>query len=870
MQWLRYSLPRPALHVRGPPWALRLQCPRLLGTVSRCISGVGPGLQCATISSRQTPKAPEELDLLVGEDVDHYAQQCIVESMEYRRLRQCFSEKLGALREHKDVAARLGTKKLFNSLIVPLSQAIKAEQINCVEGFQEMFRSLDANTLALITLQELVALCVTGTRQDGDVTLPGRTLQAMARQRIAEELKMEWRMRLGLGSDGPRKNGRKLQLRQLKLKARRMKSHHDEGAPKVADIILQVVKSHPNLCMPMTVNGKVHWEDVFEWTHQTIALNPRVLELINDELVRGNINFLVRSKVPIMVSQPLPWQGSSSPYYSVNVDIMRTKGLRVANELLGTANTGPWRAALDTLSTTKWKVNEWILEVMDTLHQQGLPVGKMPGNDVDVEAEDDLPETATFREIKEHESRRNSALKKNAELHTLRSDFLLKIIQAKRLKGVPQLYIPHNADFRGRAYPLHPHLQHMGSDVPRGLLCFAEAKPIGERGLHWLYVQLANTYGKDKLSINDRVAFVKANLQVIMECASTHENACAADSWWKAAEKPFQCLATCREIFQAHQLPDPHKYQCGLPVHADGSCNGLQHFVALSRDDVGAKPVNMTGSSPDRAPQDAYTGVLDVVLQIIDKDALEGHPVASKVQGHVARKTIKQTVMTTVYGVTHFGGVRQIFRQLKAQGPPGMTDAEMFSGATYLTSAVMQSLGVVFRRAQEVQDWMRRASRQIVKETGRPMSWTTPLGIPVVQPYVRQEAFDIHRKTTGDRIKMDAVLEFAQPDYRKQASAFPPNYVHSVDSSHMYLTALECNRQGVTFAGVHDSFWTHPGSMDTMQAITRQQFVALHSQPLLQRLRSSLELQYGVSLEPLPEPGMYDVNEVLDAQYFFS
>ena len=33
---------------------------------------------------------------------------------------QCFSEKLGVLREHKDVAARLGTKKLFNSLIVPL------------------------------------------------------------------------------------------------------------------------------------------------------------------------------------------------------------------------------------------------------------------------------------------------------------------------------------------------------------------------------------------------------------------------------------------------------------------------------------------------------------------------------------------------------------------------------------------------------------------------------------------------------------------------------------------------------------------------------------------------------------------------------
>jgi hypothetical protein len=25
---------------------------------------------------------------------------------------------------------------------------------------------------------------------------------------------------------------------------------------------------------------------------------------------------------------------------------------------------------------------------------------------------------------------------------------------------------------------------------------------------------------------------------------------------------------------------------CGLPVHMDGSCNGLQHYAALGRDEV--------------------------------------------------------------------------------------------------------------------------------------------------------------------------------------------------------------------------------------------------------------------------------------------
>lgn len=30
----------------------------------------------------------------------------------------------------------------------------------------------------------------------------------------------------------------------------------------------------------------------------------------------------------------------------------------------------------------------------------------------------------------------------------------------------------------------------------------------------------------------------------------------------------------------------------------------------------------------------------------------------------------------------------------------------------------------------------------------------------------------------------------------RQRSAFPPNYIHSIDSTHMMMTALECSKQG--------------------------------------------------------------------------
>lgn len=37
----------------------------------------------------------------------------------------------------------------------------------------------------------------------------------------------------------------------------------------------------------------------------------------------------------------------------------------------------------------------------------------------------------------------------------------------------------------------------------------------------------------------------------------------------------------------------PEEYSTGISVHQDGSCNGLQHYAALGRDEWGATAVNI-------------------------------------------------------------------------------------------------------------------------------------------------------------------------------------------------------------------------------------------------------------------------------------
>jgi DNA-directed RNA polymerase len=106
---------------------------------------------------------------------------------------------------------------------------------------------------------------------------------------------------------------------------------------------------------------------------------------------------------------------------------------------------------------------------------------------------------------------------------------------------------------------------------------------------------------------------------------------------------------------------------------------------------------------------------------------------------------------------------------------------------------------------------------------------------------------------------------------QRQRSAFPPNFVHSLDSSHMMMTALACKDAGLLFAGVHDSYWTHAGDVEKMNHLLREKFVELYNKPILENLLSDFQEQMpNLSFPEVPERGCLDLEEVLKATYFFN
>lgn len=134
------------------------------------------------------------------------------------------------------------------------------------------------------------------------------------------------------------------------------------------------------------------------------------------------------------------------------------------------------------------------------------------------------------------------------------------------MKDEEGFYYPHNLDFRGRAYPMHPHLNHLSSDLCRGILEFAEGRPLGKSGLRWLKIHLANLFGGgvEKLSYDDRLSFVENNIAEILDSA---DNSLNGNRWWLKAEDPFQCLAACINLTEALKSSSPHTVISHLPIH---------------------------------------------------------------------------------------------------------------------------------------------------------------------------------------------------------------------------------------------------------------------------------------------------------------
>lgn len=616
---------------------------------------------------------------------------------------------------------------------------------------------------------------------------------------------------------------------------------------------------------------------------EEVKPHPVLVKLIRAS-VPETMSFAV-DEVP-MLCPPVPWTSVENGGYLITSSQMVRLPSFAQNQKkilksTPTQNLYPVFDSLNQLGAVPWKVNTKILEVITEVFNNGgsakLDVPEPPSSlspPVQPPNLKDLEKTARLDFLKQ----KLQYQRQKAEMHSLRCDCLYRLCLAHHFRD-KIFWLPHNMDFRGRVYPLPPHLNHLGSDLARSMLVFAEPRPLGPNGLNWLKIHLINLTGlKKRNSVKDRLQYAEESMDLIFDSA---DNPLDGKRWWAESDEPWQTLACCIEIADVVRSGDPENYRSHYPVHQDGSCNGLQHYAALGRDKTGGFSVNLC---PANVPQDVYSAVVALVEERRRIDAQNGVEIAKILEGHIKRKVIKQTIMTSVYGVTWYGARLQISKQLK--DIDNFPTNQVFVASNYLATKTFDSLRSMFTSAKEIQDWFTECAKLICSVGGQHMEWVTPLGLPIVQPYIKHRTF---KKNSLYEPYLDD--KFEKPYVSKHKNAFPPNFIHSLDSTHMMLTSLNCERKGLTFVSVHDCFWTHPSTVDIMNKICREQFVALHSQPILEELSLYLTQKYSYSnavlandgsvldltrkkmnkvLSNLPQTGDLDIKQVLDSVYFFS
>lgn len=591
-----------------------------------------------------------------------------------------------------------------------------------------------------------------------------------------------------------------------------------------------------------------------------ITLTDECLGLIDEGHFRRES---LRPRYVPMSTPPVRWEHERGGYYVTKTPLV-ARTCKERGELLHSKEEQmqPFYAGVDALNSVPVQINPFVLDVQKRLYRAGGGIAGLP-----LLENPPLPGYGDNDTEEQKKATRSERAQVHRQIRCLKGD-RANVAMLHSLAGEmaehEAIYQVHQADFRGRCYPVQTILTHQGSDLARSLFRFARPVPVLETGRRWMRVTMADLWGIKGLSHNEAAAAVESSMAEIEQWA---HDPMANDGWTRKHDgkpnkkKAFQVLA------MAHALVDDDA-AARIPIQQDGTCNGMQHYAAMGRDEVGAKAVNLMPAGPDNRPNSVYVDVAEAVRPMIEKDAGKGDTLAQLILERIEldHACAKQVVMPAVYGMTAVGARQAMYAHLDEADITGETRYKI---AMYLGKKILgDALREVCTSTVQTMDWLKGMATQIAR-ANRPVQWTTPLGFPVIQTY--RKTNKVRFETMMQKVTLQMQDASLPVRVGRQVDGFAPNFVHSIDASHLLLTAIACVRKGLDLLCVHDSYWSHAQQGDKLGEEVRRTFVRLHRHPILAELHQELQRTHpDLKLDKPPAMGTHDIEETLDAFYLFS
>ena len=629
-----------------------------------------------------------------------------------------------------------------------------------------------------------------------------------------------------------------------------------------------------------------------------VTLSPKATQIMEELYGSDDLAGLLSIHHPPMVCPPRPWQSNDTGAYltpELNSDVYfirpKSSGGRVvrpafpvnypARDAINALQAVPLRINADAMALRKfvWDCDIYIHGHTPLRHK--LELEEIPADIDEWEVNDK----------RDFWSRYNMQKRINKSLLSGIAPWLQTTEQARELAalGLP-FYLPHNLDYRGRAYPI-PSFSHHNRDATKALFEFHNGVPLGEQGLRWLKIHVANSgdFGKiSKESLQARVDWCDDNREALEAMVADWKK----ERLWAEADAPFSFFAAACDLVRAWNSPDPHAYVSHIPVAVDGSNSGIQHYSGLLRAPEG----RYVGLTPTDKPADLYavvakacsdsislnnklrgksrselcsemSKIMDVVREyrieveklIADGEKEQAKAIKSQIEElnldamayaqalweleGVTRSTDKRPVMTYAYSASSFGFAEQINTDYMAPLAVSVATGaiaehpfgrERKTCARFLGGAVFKSTQEILPLVTEAMQWLRLVAGACASE-GKPVQYTTPTGLVCSFHKQVERSVSLRVKLLGipdtDEISLRLNMPHNKREYDSTAmkNSIAPNVIHSCDGAHLAMTVNGCHEAGVTdMLCIHDSFATHAGNVPLLVDVLRSKFVELY------------------------------------------
>jgi len=523
--------------------------------------------------------------------------------------------------------------------------------------------------------------------------------------------------------------------------------------------------------------------------------------------------------------------------------------------------------AVNLIQQTPWEINSRVKDVMEWAWDNNVTIGDIPNR----KDEEFPPVPKDFKTNKEANTNWRRAAAKIYDLNlSTKSRRLLtaKVLHlAQKFEG-NRFFFPSNVDWRGRVYNIPAFLNVQNADPSRGLLQFyRDEKLKTKEDAEWLAIHGANTYGFDKVTLEERVQWAydyADEAHLIASAPMEHLT-------WKDADKPWQHLAWC---FEWDEFVKNGSVKSKLPCAQDATNNGLQLLACLTKCEETAYSTN---AAPTPYPQDIYAVIASHVEAKLIKDAENGNSTARKwVAFGIDRKTTKRPTMVYPYGGTFYSCRAYVdewyqdkLRKELRNNPFG--EQERYKVTGYLAKYVWEAIHEVFDRPTKCMKYLQEVAK-VLTRAGKDVEWITPTGFPVLQHYTKQVSKSVSTKISGDATWVNFRDSTDELSLARAKQGISPNFVHSIDASILTKTVIEANAQGIwDFSCIHDSFGTHSNKSQMLADAIRKSASEIFEVDLLGELDNSLR-HFNPELEfpELPEYGTFDPTTVKHSRYLFS